>query len=302
MTKRVLIAVIVLFLATASGYFYWRLTRPEPVACTLDAKQCPDGSWVGRVVPKCEFAVCPAPDMDISSWKSKTTAEGVSFRYPEKLTTKYIYVQEWPPQIEVKIAQFFCAEPLKKINSRDYCIGTQTEGAAGSIYTTYTYNTMQNDRLVSLRFTLRYVQCGNYGEPQKSGCEIERNAFNVDALADRIVQTVSWPEESPSAGQSGIRGIVMLGPICPVVKNPPEPQCADKPYQTLVAVFRQSDPTHAVAITRSNADGRFSFTLPSGNYTLGAGESRLPACGHPAATVSPNTWVDTTISCDTGIR
>lgn len=27
--------------------------------CTADAKQCPDGSWVGRVGPKCEFAACP---------------------------------------------------------------------------------------------------------------------------------------------------------------------------------------------------------------------------------------------------
>lgn len=26
--------------------------------CTMDAKQCPDGSWVGRTGPKCEF-VCP---------------------------------------------------------------------------------------------------------------------------------------------------------------------------------------------------------------------------------------------------
>lgn len=30
-----------------------------PVACTMDAKQCPDGSYVGRSGPKCEFAPCP---------------------------------------------------------------------------------------------------------------------------------------------------------------------------------------------------------------------------------------------------
>ena len=30
----------------------------QPVACTMDAKQCPDGSYVGRSGPKCEF-VCP---------------------------------------------------------------------------------------------------------------------------------------------------------------------------------------------------------------------------------------------------
>jgi len=30
-----------------------------PVACTMDAKMCPDGSYVGRTAPKCEFAPCP---------------------------------------------------------------------------------------------------------------------------------------------------------------------------------------------------------------------------------------------------
>ena len=35
-------------------------TVPEPVACTMDAKMCPDGSYVGRTGPHCEFAPCPA--------------------------------------------------------------------------------------------------------------------------------------------------------------------------------------------------------------------------------------------------
>lgn len=32
---------------------------PSAVACTLDAKLCPDGSWVGREGPQCQFAACP---------------------------------------------------------------------------------------------------------------------------------------------------------------------------------------------------------------------------------------------------
>ncbi len=31
------------------------------VMCTQEVMQCPDGSWVGRSGPKCEF-VCPAGD------------------------------------------------------------------------------------------------------------------------------------------------------------------------------------------------------------------------------------------------
>lgn len=37
--------------------------RPDdsdrPVACTMEAKICPDGSAVGRTGPNCEFAPCP---------------------------------------------------------------------------------------------------------------------------------------------------------------------------------------------------------------------------------------------------
>ena len=33
--------------------------RDADVVCTLDAKECLDGSFVGRVPPSCEFAPCP---------------------------------------------------------------------------------------------------------------------------------------------------------------------------------------------------------------------------------------------------
>jgi hypothetical protein len=32
----------------------------DTVMCTMDAKVCPDGSYVGRVGPRCEFAACPS--------------------------------------------------------------------------------------------------------------------------------------------------------------------------------------------------------------------------------------------------
>jgi len=34
-------------------------TSTDPVVCTADAMQCPDGSYVSRTGPKCEFAACP---------------------------------------------------------------------------------------------------------------------------------------------------------------------------------------------------------------------------------------------------
>lgn len=38
-----------------------QLSPQPPVACTTDAMQCPDGSYVGRTGPKCEFK-CPKGD------------------------------------------------------------------------------------------------------------------------------------------------------------------------------------------------------------------------------------------------
>lgn len=37
-----------------------RPTEPQLIFCTADAKQCPDGSFVGRTGPNCEFAECVA--------------------------------------------------------------------------------------------------------------------------------------------------------------------------------------------------------------------------------------------------
>ncbi|MFA6494892.1 MAG: hypothetical protein WC246_00805 [Candidatus Paceibacterota bacterium] len=101
---------------------------------------------------------------------------------------------------------------------------------------------------------------------------------------------------------AGIRGTIMLGPTCPVEHMPPDPNCADKPYQTLVSIFRASDPTHPFLLIMSNVSGTFSVSVPPGQYTLSAGESRLPSCDHPSITVLPHAFSSVTISCDTGIR
>ncbi len=47
------------------GIAYFLITHdstPEPIACAMDAKVCPDGSVVGRVAPDCEFEACPTQE------------------------------------------------------------------------------------------------------------------------------------------------------------------------------------------------------------------------------------------------
>src|SRR3989344_9274407 len=52
---------IIILLSIIATLFLLSCTQNNPVACTEEAKICPDGSAVGRTGPNCEFADCPAP-------------------------------------------------------------------------------------------------------------------------------------------------------------------------------------------------------------------------------------------------
>lgn len=53
------ILVLVAVATVVGGVFYFNYKTISPVACTMEAKLCPDGSYVGRSGPNCEFAKCP---------------------------------------------------------------------------------------------------------------------------------------------------------------------------------------------------------------------------------------------------
>lgn len=139
---------------------------------------------------------------DENGWKTYTDpGRGIIFRYPENLSTKYIDLVDWPPAITISAHPFTCTEAGSEtdragetrrvvIGTRTYCVTKETEGAAGSIYTRYTYTASIDGKSVILTFSLRFVQCGNYPEPEITACEQERTSFDIDATVDRIMQTV----------------------------------------------------------------------------------------------------------------
>lgn len=56
----------------------------HPVACTMDAKICPDGSAVGRTAPDCEFAACPSssPEQIVCTPQSKIAQACIEIYQP----------------------------------------------------------------------------------------------------------------------------------------------------------------------------------------------------------------------------
>ena len=203
--KALLVALAILVVA---GVSYLALINkiprePEPEACTMDAKLCSDGSYVGRQGPSCEFALCPG-EAESGVWKIfADTDTGISFSYPAQLPAKYISAPDWPPQVQL-INEFFACAPAgsetarvsrtekRTVDGREYCLTRMTDAALGSTYTQYAYAFPDNDNTVILTFSLRFLQCENYDAVEKAECQRERAAFNPDQIVDRIRQSVRF--------------------------------------------------------------------------------------------------------------
>ncbi len=203
--------------------------RSQPIACPMDAKLCPDGTAVGRVAPVCAFPACPESDGPSShiiqpssakkDWKMMSDEKrGISFQYPEWFhkdwTFEFIGAHTWPPSIAVSSTSFGCVESgverknvalthERIIRGKKYCVTLNSEGAAGSIYTTYTYATSVEQRTVTMTVTLRAAQCANVGsERLEARCEHELSILvpeKVDELFADMMETIRiTPPSSPN--------------------------------------------------------------------------------------------------------
>jgi hypothetical protein len=81
---KLIIAALLLLSGILFGYYLAKrsVSPPEDVFCTMDAKQCPDGSFVGRVGPNCEFAPCP--NGELSFPKNEFSPEGPTHEFKQE--------------------------------------------------------------------------------------------------------------------------------------------------------------------------------------------------------------------------
>ena len=106
MSKKILNYVLVFcIVAIASAATVWYLKKqhtdmPQGMACTEEALECPDGSYVGRTGPSCSFAPCPA-----ASSETGTLVTGSSLEMPapaggNPTETTYRLGITFPPNID----------------------------------------------------------------------------------------------------------------------------------------------------------------------------------------------------------
>jgi hypothetical protein len=151
------------------------------------------------------------------------------------------------------------------------------------------------------------IQVG-WGDCQ-SGC-IDRHTWTYAVAPDGTTTLLSEtgdevpPESMPSApaGGTGITGLAMAGPVCPV-EQPGDPNCAPRPVAGAFIAVSDASGTE-VGTTMTRPDGSFEVPLPPGDYVVhGRPVDGFMGAPDPVpATVRDGSLTTVDLAYDTGIR
>jgi len=103
---------------------------------------------------------------------------------------------------------------------------------------------------------------------------------------------------------SGIRGLILLGPTCPVEASPGanDPVPCLTPYAATLVVLDSENVK--VATVTSGPDGKFSVDVPPGEYVVApeSGADSYPIANPVSVTVVSGQYAEVQVNYDTGIR
>lgn len=102
-------------------------------------------------------------------------------------------------------------------------------------------------------------------------------------------------------GVGHVKGTILLGPTCHVVKDPPDPKCADKP---IFGEFIIQNAMGNLEFTRfsTDANGNFLVPLPTGEYYITWAEPQGPGVQGHLVNVLAGETSEYTITFDSGMR
>jgi Carboxypeptidase regulatory-like domain len=129
-------------------------------------------------------------------------------------------------------------------------------------------------------------------------------AAMLTVLAGLVACSTPAGGTAEPSDEAGVRGIVVAGPTCPVVTDPPDPDCADRPVAGAVLLVLDADGDESARVT-SAADGTFSVALAPGRYRIVPQpvEGLMGTASELDVTVGMGEPMgELTIAYDTGIR
>jgi hypothetical protein len=139
-------------------------------------------------------------------------------------------------------------------------------------------------------------------DPAGSVVLVEERGDPLEDGADGVAPPVTIPAD----GGPWIVGRAMAGPTCPVVQQPPDPACADRPVVGATVVVRDRAAAIVAEVT-TGEDGTFIARAPAGGtYTVEARPAEgLLGTPAPIDVVVPDgagAWAVVDLAYDTGIR
>ncbi len=260
------------------------------VACTQEAKLCPDGSSVYRFGPQCNFADCPvAPEPKIE--EEQVVKEEVLGSKYTTLNKKVVIAGMTVTPLEV-VEDSRCPSGVNCIWKGTVRLKVRLESEG---------NTTQTPEL-------------SFGNSVVFGDKkITLVTVNPAAVSNLIINKKDYVFEFSVSNNSKqllvsgiLDGTMTIGPICPVerVDNPCKPT-PEMFAQKKIGVY-QGDDKKLIKTLTPDKDGRFKTTLPAGVYYVELINPVLrPATvlGVPATvTIQKNATFHMDINIDTGIR
>ncbi len=116
-----------------------------------------------------------------------------------------------------------------------------------------------------------------------------------------VLEPLTPPAGGSSDAESGVQGVVTLGPLCPVQRE--DQPCPDRPFVATLLLLDASG--REVARTTSAEDGAYRLPAPGGSYTLApqpVDGRPLPAAGLAPVDVRNGHWTTLNVPYDSGIR
>ena len=101
------------------------------------------------------------------------------------------------------------------------------------------------------------------------GNQVGSRSVHLSVTRAMVVLLVAVAAMAVSCERTGgtVTGVVLAGPTCPVVQEPPDPACDDRPVAgaEIVVIDANGD---EVARAQTDDAGAFQVALPAGEYQL----------------------------------
>ncbi|MFA6135824.1 MAG: hypothetical protein WC705_00440 [Candidatus Paceibacterota bacterium] len=274
MDKKIIFPIVALLLLVGAVLIFQSQQKDTDngnIACTEEAKLCPDGSAVGRTGPNCEFAACPLVE---TSDKQEKFNKLITMRVTDKIF--------FPDNLSLT---------LKEINDSRCKPDVQCiwQGELSGVFSLY------------MEGSSREIQLGTVNNRE---IDLKDYTLSLEGATENSM-TIMISVNPVNNNIGSISGYIHVGPVCPVQEYPENLNCADRPFTNAqVNILVKSSGTLATSI-KSDTNGNFNVNLYSGTYlvkVLPESNGILPSCFGKEAIVTANKVTNLDISCDSGIR